>query len=168
MVPQSITRSGNFVKQIETNLFTLCGFRFWKYTYSRANDRYTAVVASGQPMSAMGLKPALHDMDAAFVYRNQRTYLFKGDQYWRLSRNGVGVDRGYPRQFSKAWTGMNGPIDAVMTWRNGKTYYFKGEQYYRLAGRSHSVDTGYPQNTLQKWKLCTSSQIGAVSLPGNP
>ena len=43
-------------------------------------------------------------MDAAFTWRNGKTYLFSGAEYWRFS--GQQPDPGYPKLISKGFAGI--------------------------------------------------------------
>ena len=90
-------------------------------------------------------------LDAA-VYTNGKTYLFKGDQYWRL--NGKKADAGYHQKLGR-WQGLPrsflSGIDAALHSRqNGKTYFFKGDSYIRITGTR--VDQGYPRKIAGNWR----------------
>ena len=43
-------------------------------------------------------------VDAAFTWRNGKTYLFSGAEYWRFS--GQQPDPGYPKLISKGFAGI--------------------------------------------------------------
>ena len=94
----------------------------------------------------------LANMDAAFIWeRNGRTYLFKGDKYWRFS--GSKIDYGYPRSI-RVWKGLPKRIDAAMKWKNGKSYFFAGPKYYRFDDLNVQVEAGYPHSIALKWMRC--------------
>ncbi|XP_073337458.1 vitronectin a [Pagrus major] len=75
-------------------------------------------------------------IDAAFTRVNcqGKTYIFKGNQYWRFD-NGV-LDDDYPREISVGFDKIPDHVDAAFALpapgHNGKekVYFFKGEQYY--------------------------------------
>lgn len=52
-----------------------------------------------------------------------RTFVFKGDYYWKVESNGLAD--GYPRRISVDWDGLPGNLDAAVTWADGKTFFFK-------------------------------------------
>lgn len=96
-------------------------------------------------------------IDAVFIREdNGKIYMFKGDQYVRLSNVGAGVDAGYPKPIAGNWPGMpadfNSGIDAAL-WRqsNGKIYFFKGPQYVRFTNVTDGVDAGYPKPIAGNW-----------------
>nr|XP_061797431.1 vitronectin-like [Nerophis lumbriciformis] len=75
-------------------------------------------------------------IDAAFTRVNchGKTYMFKGNQYWRFD-NGV-LDQDYPRDISVGFDNIPDHVDAAFALpahsHNGreKVYFFKGDQYY--------------------------------------
>ncbi|KAI3354327.1 hypothetical protein L3Q82_018848, partial [Scortum barcoo] len=75
-------------------------------------------------------------IDAAFTRVNcqGKTYIFKGNKYWRFD-NGV-LDDDYPRDISVGFDKIPDHVDAAFALpapgHNGKerVYFFKGEQYY--------------------------------------
>lgn len=80
-------------------------------------------------------------VDTLFNSADGDTYVFKGDHYWKLTRESIAS--GYPKLISKSWIGLPGNIDAAFTYRNGKTYFFKGTQYWRYNGKK--MDGDYPK-----------------------
>ncbi|XP_041797088.1 vitronectin a [Chelmon rostratus] len=75
-------------------------------------------------------------IDAAFTRVNcqGKTYIFKGNKYWRFD-NGV-LDEDYPRDISVGFDKIPDHVDAAFALpapgHNGreKVYFFKGDQYY--------------------------------------
>ncbi|XP_044059441.1 vitronectin a [Siniperca chuatsi] len=75
-------------------------------------------------------------IDAAFTRVNcqGKTYIFKGNKYWRFD-NGV-LEEDYPRDISVGFDKIPDHVDAAFALpapgHNGKekVYFFKGEQYY--------------------------------------
>jgi len=90
------------------------------------------------------------NVNAAFSYSNDNTYMFKGNQY--IALNGTSVLSGYPQALPGGWNGMPGKfaegIDAA-TFRNGHTYMIKGNQFIRFTGTT--MDTGYPKAVEGNW-----------------
>lgn len=80
-------------------------------------------------------------IDAIFTAKDNSTYVFKGQEYYKLADDAIAD--GYPRPISRDWDGLPGDIDAAFTWKNGKTYLFKGSQYWRYTNQNK--DSGYPK-----------------------
>lgn len=97
----------------------MTGDHYWKLTEDG--------VAAGYPRQIAKSWPGLpSNIDAAFTYRNGKTYFFKGSQYWRYV--GKKMDGDYPKLISDGFTGIPDNIDAAVVWSgNGKIYFFKGE-----------------------------------------
>lgn len=83
-------------------------------------------MAPGYPKPISKEWPGLPgNIDAAFTYKNGKTYFFKGKQYWRY--NGKKVDGDYPRDISEGFAGIPDSLDAALVWSgNGKIYFYKG------------------------------------------
>ena len=83
-------------------------------------------VAPGYPRLISDNWPGLPGhIDAAFTYRNGKTYFFKGSQYWRFVD--TKMDDDYPKLISEGFRGIPDNVDAAFVWSgNGKIYFFKG------------------------------------------
>ena len=126
--------------------------RFWLYNGN-------ALEKGPRPISEYGLSQELANMDAVFVWgRNQRTYFFKGDKYWRYDDKKHRIDYGYPRNIS-VWKGVPSNIDAAMRWRNGRSYFFKGREYLKLDDWKIETEKGYPRRIALKWMGCDSENL---------
>ncbi|CAL8365373.1 unnamed protein product [Lota lota] len=76
-------------------------------------------------------------IDAAFTRINcqGKSYLFKGDQYWRFE--GDVLDDNYPRDISVGFENMPNDVDAAFAIPapsfsgKEKAYFFKGDQYHQ-------------------------------------
>lgn len=79
-------------------------------------------------------------IDAIVTTKDENTYTFKGDAYWKLADDSIAP--GYPRSISSDWN-LPGNLDAAFTWTNGKTYVFKGKYYWRF--ENTNMDSGYPK-----------------------
>ncbi|XP_043191575.1 matrix metalloproteinase-24-like isoform X2 [Amphibalanus amphitrite] len=76
------------------------------------------------------------------VNGQKRTYVFKGDHYWRLTSSGV--EKGYPRLIREMWGGVPDNLDAILPYEEAdRVYFFKGSQYWRMTGLK--LDSGYPK-----------------------
>ena len=81
-------------------------------------------------------------LDTIVTMKNYETYVFLGDNYWKLTETSVAP--GYPRSTSADWDGLPANLDASFTWTNGKTYFFKGSTYWRFS-EIGKMDAGYPE-----------------------
>ncbi|MDK1287960.1 hemopexin repeat-containing protein [Pseudoalteromonas umbrosa] len=135
------------------------GEHYLRYSDNNAtviDKGYPALIADNWGDIAPELK--LTGFDAMATLLNNKTYVFKGDSYYRYSDlNATSVDPGYPKKIAGNW-GKNLPkeflegIDAIAVLPNGKTYMFKGDQYIRYSDKSCSqVDQGYPLPIKDHW-----------------
>lgn len=99
-------------------------------------------IESGYPKPICAVFPGLpSNLDAAVHWTNEKTYFFKGDQYWRTT--GTVVDCGYPIRISDGWPGLPNDIDAAVLWgRNSKGYFFKGTKYWRYNPAINALEAG--------------------------
>jgi len=80
-------------------------------------------------------------IDAIFRTEDNSSYVFQGEQYWRLTTEAVAP--GYPRPLSD-WD-LPGNIEAAFTWqKTGATYVFKGSQYWKFVNKVAAK--GYPKS----------------------
>ena len=73
-----------------------------------------------------GISNNIKKIDAAFVWSNGKTYIFTGDEYYRLNGTNNVDDKSFPRKISANWVGIPESIDSVFVWKDGATYFFKG------------------------------------------
>lgn len=92
-------------------------------------------------------------IDAVTRTQDGNTYVFKGDYYWRVLKDGIAD--GYPRLIGEDWSGLPGNLDSALTWTDGKTFFFKGDQYWRFSNKNKIA--GYPK------KL----SVGFTGVPNN-
>lgn len=102
-------------------------------------------------------------VDTLFNSADGDTYVFKGQHYWKLTRESIAS--GYPKLISKSWPGLPGNIDAAFTYRNGKTYFFKGSQYWRYNGRK--MDGNYPKQISEGFTGIPNDIDDAMVWSGN-
>ncbi len=119
-------------------------------------DRDFFSIDSGYPRSLPGgwrNWPSDWDsVDAAVKWANGKQYLFRGDEYLRLT--GTRVDDGYPKPIAGHWNIPYGSgFDHAHVHNNGKAYFFKGDEYIRvtISGSTEKVDPGYPKKIVGRW-----------------
>jgi len=81
------------------------------------------------------------NIDAIFRTKDGYSYVFKGENYWRLTEDSVA--EGYPRLIAEDWPGLPADIDAAFTWKQNATYFFKGSDYWKFENRVPVP--GYPK-----------------------
>ena len=65
------------------------------------------------------------------VGSEMRTYAFKGQYYWRLTK--TGIEKGYPRLIREAWDGVPDNLDAVLPYEeSNRIYFFKVSGFFLL------------------------------------
>lgn len=94
---------------------------------------------------------------------NGRSYIFKGDRFWRFNDLAAEADRGYPKAISWVWINVPDDIDEVFVWgHNWNTYFFKGHQYYRYNDYLDKVEIQYyPKNISDGWRGLPKDGIDA-------
>ena len=55
-------------------------------------------------------------VDAIFLTADRSTYVFQGDNYWKLTKDSVAP--GFPRKIYQDWRGLPSNIDAAFTWES--------------------------------------------------
>ena len=127
------------------------GAQYLRFTGVRADEGYPVRMPGGW----RGLPASWRSgIDAAVAFApTQKVYLFKGNEYVRLT--GTQVDPGYPLRLPGGWRGLpvafHTGIDAALYYEpTRKMYLFKGSQYVRLTGVE--VDPGYPLPLPGGWR----------------
>ena len=97
-------------------------------------------------------------VDAIFLTADRSTYVFQGDNYWKLTKDSVAP--GYPRKIYQDWRGVPSNIDAAFTWESTRyifdclscslldfdcraTYFIKGSKYWKF--ENMKAYPGYPK-----------------------
>ncbi|WP_300454447.1 hemopexin repeat-containing protein [Accumulibacter sp.] len=133
-------------------LYLFKGSKYVRMTGSAMDEGYPKPIAgnwNGLPVSFQ------QGIDAAFLREsNGKIYLFKGDQYVRLTE--TTVDPGYPKPIAGNWTGLpssfNDGIDAaLMRWDMHQIYFFRNRQYVRYTNVENGIDPGYPNWIDKNW-----------------
>lgn len=98
----------------------LTGDNYWKIT----EKGHTL----GHPKAINSLWSGLPgNIDAAFTFRNGKTYFFKGNKYWRYA--GTKMEPGFPKYISIGFEGIPDNIDSALVWGEREIpniYFFKG------------------------------------------
>ncbi|MEJ1287457.1 matrix metalloproteinase-25 [Cricetulus griseus] len=106
-----------------------------------------------RPLVEFGLPPG-EEVDAVFSWPlNGKTYLIRGQQYWRYDEEAARLDPGYPRVLS-LWEGAPPSPDDVTVSNTGDTYFFKGTHFWRFAKGSVKSESDSPQPMGPKWLDC--------------
>ena len=112
-----------FTWQKNKKTYIFKGRQYWRYDEDKGRQyrRYGSGLDPGYPRSIKAGWPDFPNaIDAALTWVNGRSYVFKGDQYFRLKtypeNRKVYVDRGYPKYTSDKWMNCNvGAIGAIGT-----------------------------------------------------
>lgn len=133
-------------------LYLFKGSQFVRLTGSTMDAGYPLPIAGhwhGLPASFQ------QGIDAAFLREsNGKIYMFKGDQYVRLTE--TEMDPGYPQPIAGNWPGLpndfNAGIDAaLMRVDTSKIYFFKGRKYVRYSNVNDGIDPGFPNWINKNW-----------------
>jgi len=96
-----------------------------------------------KPVTPSGNICANPSIDAAFMTADRSTFVFQGDNYWKLTRDSVAP--GYPRKIFQDWRGLPSNIDAAFTWESTRaTYFIKGSKYWKF--ENQKPYPGYPRD----------------------
>jgi|GEM_PF-2546508 len=91
----------------------------------------------------------LDRIDAAFIDRDRKLYLFSGDQYLRSSDGLPAIDEGYPQSIASNWSQEHGlslpptfseAVDAAFIGANENLYFFKGQKFISSADFDQALD----------------------------
>jgi microsomal dipeptidase-like Zn-dependent dipeptidase len=76
--------------------------------------------------------------DAIVSWNNNKSYILKGDHYWRFDNSSRTFDAGYPATIQSGFGGYigstwNQDLDAAVQWDGGTVYFFKGDEYVGMS-----------------------------------
>lgn len=120
--------------------------------YYRLSDNTVGLaVADGYPKTISEGWPGLpSNLNAAFHYKNGKTYFFKGSKYWKYS--GRTLDGKYPKEIDTGFPGIPDDIDAATVWGGNTTiFFYKGSKFWRFDPRKQPpVKSTFPK-PLSNW-----------------
>ncbi|KAM9584190.1 matrix metalloproteinase-25 [Trichechus inunguis] len=141
-----------YARHRDGRIILFSGPQFWVF-----KDRQ--LEGAARPLTELGLPPG-ERVDAVFSWPlNGKTYLVRGQQYWRYDEAAASPDPGYPRALS-LWEGAPSDPDDVTVSNTGDTYFFKGAYYWRFAKGSVMADPDSPQPVGPKWLDCPAPSGG--------
>lgn len=108
-------------------------------------------------ITSLNLPNGLQSMDAALeLPREDYTYFFKGDKYWRYNWSTASVDQGYPQIISSFWKGLPDDVDAAFQRKRGRVVILKGGEYYSLKHKGKmGIKKGFPKLFSSHWLGCS-------------
>lgn len=131
------------------------GSQFWVF-----QDRQ--LEGAARPLAELGLPPG-EEVDAVFSWPlNGKTYLVRGQRYWRYDDAAARPDPGYPRDLS-LWEGAPQAPDDVTVSNTGDTYFVKGTLYWRFPKGSVKAEPDSPQPLGPQWLDCPAPSAGPRS-----
>ncbi|XP_035778118.1 matrix metalloproteinase-24-like [Anopheles albimanus] len=147
--PATVSHIDAVYERLEDNAILLFSGRYyWVF------DALNHLLPEVRRITDFGLPEDLKRIDAAFVWpKNDKTYFFAGDQFWRYNDTAGEMDEGYPSPMDR-WFGIPNDIDAVTAVANGKTYFFKGNYYWLYNNERVRPERGYPRRTGTIWLGC--------------
>merc|ERR1711862_1029097 len=103
-------------------------------------------------------------VDAIFLTADRSTYVFQGDNYWKLTKDSVAP--GDPRKIYQDWRGVPSNIDAAFTWESTRaTYFIKGSKYWKF--ENMKAYPGYPKDIKDGFPGIPSNVDAAFVWGGN-
>ncbi|KAI4461525.1 matrix metalloproteinase [Holotrichia oblita] len=116
---------GNFdaISMLRQELFIFKNKYVWRL-------REKNIIEESYPITIKQMFPTLPNyidrIDAAYerpdgmiILFAGKTYLYKGDYFWRFNETSKTIDPGYPMDMSR-WRGVPSHLDAAITWTDGK------------------------------------------------
>ncbi|KAL6091778.1 hypothetical protein STEG23_000187 [Scotinomys teguina] len=148
-----------YARPRDGRIILFSGPQFWVF-----RDRQ--LEGAARPLVEFGL-PTGEEVDAVFLWPlNGKTYLIRGQQYWRYDEEAALPDPGYPRALS-LWEGAPPSPDDVTISNTGDTYFFKGTYFWRFAKGSVISDSDSPQPMGPKWLDCPAPNSDP-QIPNSP
>ncbi|XP_032316997.1 matrix metalloproteinase-25 [Camelus ferus] len=150
--PQVTVIQAAYARHRDGRILLFSGAQFWVF-----QDRQ--LEGAARPLADLGLPPG-GAVDAVFSWPlNGKTYLIRGQRYWRYDEAAARPDPGYPRDLS-LWEGAPHSPDDVTVSNTGDTYFFKGAHYWRFPKGSVKAEPDSPQPIGPKWLDCPAPSVG--------
>ncbi|XP_054445190.1 matrix metalloproteinase-25 [Pteronotus mesoamericanus] len=144
-----------YARHRDGRILLFSGPQFWVF-----QDRQLERAA--RPLEELGLPPG-EEVDAVFSWPlNGKTYLVRGQFYWRYDEAAERPDPGYPRDLS-LWEGAPHSPDDVTVSNTGDTYFFKGTYYWRFPKGSVKAEPDSPKPMGPQWLDCPAPSAGPPS-----
>ncbi|XP_072050833.1 hatching enzyme-like [Amphiura filiformis] len=106
----------------EEQTLAFAGDYIWRLDLLAALPQHIGDVFPGLPS----------DIDAAFSTQD-KTYFFKGSQFWRFHL--TNLEPNYPKEIASVWRELPDNVDSVFQdKRDQNIYFFKGNYFYRFQG----------------------------------
>uniref|UniRef100_A0A182S9H6 Uncharacterized protein n=1 Tax=Anopheles maculatus TaxID=74869 RepID=A0A182S9H6_9DIPT len=113
--PKTVTHIDAVYERLDDNAIVLFSGRVY-WVFDALNFLHPEV----RPLTDYGLPEELKRIDAALVWsKNNKTYLFAGDRFWRYNDTAAEMDEGYPSSMDR-WFGIPKNIDAATAVASGE------------------------------------------------
>lgn len=139
-----------YQRQTDGAVVLIARHRFWTFN----GTDFRLLSTEGQrTIWQLGLPENVTRIDAVLVWpKNQKTYLFAGEAFWRYDEWEERMDSGgYPKSMTR-WHGVPFNIDAATSlpritesFSSGQTLFFKGNSYWLFNDHWVRPEIGYPR-----------------------
>lgn len=135
-----------YARPQDGRIILFSGPQFWVFQERQLES-------AARPLVEFGLPPG-EEVDAVFSWPfNGKTYLIRGQKYWRYDEVAASPDPDYPRPLS-LWEGAPFAPDDVTIGNTGDAYFFKGTHFWRFAKGSVKSESDSPQPIGPTWLDC--------------
>ncbi|XP_022907784.2 matrix metalloproteinase-16-like [Onthophagus taurus] len=151
-LPEEINKVDAAYERPDGNIVIFAGKSYWIFNGG------TFIEGSPLPLTTYGLPDYLDKIDAVQTWsKNSKTYLYRGDRFWRYNETSKTIDEGYPKHM-EAWPGVPQDLDAANTWKDNVTYFFKGKSYWRFDNNWVKTTDLSPLPAPQIWLGCPKEE----------
>lgn len=89
-----------------------------------------------------------------FAAKNNKTYLFSGDRFWKYSETRQ-MEPFYPRIMAR-WNGVPENLDGAVSIPNGPTVFFRESEYWIYDDKKVGPKKGYPKDIENLFDYCSA------------